>query len=73
MLADAKKYRIYRYVGDISINGKEFICGDDGEVKLFDNENNAKEFIKEIDPSIDVEAEDMLHKYGLDIEENGNE
>ena len=28
------KFRIYRHPEGISLNGKEFICGDDGEVKL---------------------------------------
>ncbi len=68
-----KKYRIYRYINDISINGKEFICEDDGAIKLFDSEDNAKAFIKEGDPSIDVEADDLLHEYGLDIEENDDD
>jgi hypothetical protein len=61
----ATKYRIYRYINDISINGKEFICEDDGSIKLFDSEDHAKAFIKEGDPSIDVEADDLLHEYGL--------
>ena len=69
----AKKYRIYRYMNDISINGKEFICEDDGSIKLFDSEDHAKAFIKENDPSIDVEADDLLHEYGLDIEEDDDE
>ena len=30
------KYRIFRYPNGISLNGKEFICKEDQEVKLFD-------------------------------------
>ena len=69
----ATKYRIYRFINDISINGKEFICEDDGAIKLFDSEDHAKAFLKEGDPSIDVEADDLLHEYGLDIEEDDDE
>ena len=68
-----KKYRIYRFINDISINGKEFICEDDGSIKLFDSEDHAKAFLKEGVPTIDVEADDLLHEYGLDIEENDND
>ena len=28
-----KKYRIYRFINDISINGKEIICEDDRSIK----------------------------------------
>jgi hypothetical protein len=62
-------YRIYRPIEGISINGKEFICGDDGEVKLFDSIDLAKAWLKEQDPTIDVDAEDLMDANGLDIEE----
>ena len=52
------------------INGKEFICEDDGEVKLFDSIDSAKAWLKEQDPTIDVDAEDLMDANGLDIEED---
>ena len=66
-------YRIYRPIEGITINGKEFICEDDGEVKLFDSIDLAKAWLKEQDPTIDVDAEDLMDANGLDIEEMTNE
>ena len=67
------KYRIYRFINNISLNGKEFVCEDSGKVKYFESRDTAKSWIKKQDPSIDVEAEDLLHEYGLDIEEDDDE
>jgi len=67
------KYRIYRFINGISLNGKEFVCKDDGSIKLFESRDTAKSWIKEQDPSIDVEAEDLLHEHGIDIEEDDDE
>ena len=63
-----KKYRIYRFINDISINGKEFICEDDGSIKLFDSEDHAKAFLKE-NKQMAYDIEDKIRAAnGLDFE-----
>ena len=49
------KYRIYRHPEGISLNGKEFICDDKGEIRLFNTENLALVWLKK--ESKDIEAE----------------
>ena len=71
----SSKYRIYRYPANIPLNGKEFISEPDGKIQLFDSIPHAKMWIKRQDPNININIDDMMSEYGLDIElhcsENG--
>lgn len=77
------KYRIFRYPNGISLNGKEFICEEDQEVKLFDTVLDASKWltenIEEGKPSKNgiflLSEETLEEEYGIyieaDIPENG--
>ena len=67
------KYRIFRYPEGISLNGKEFICEQNGDYMLFNTMGMAKMWIKKQDPAINVDAEDLMSEYGLDIEQHSPE
>jgi len=64
------KYRIYRHPAGISLNGKEFICNDNGDYMLFNTIGMAKMWIKKQDSTINVDVDDLLSEYGLDIEQH---
>ena len=67
------KYRIYRNPEGISLNGKEFISKDNGDVMLFNTIGMAKMWIKKQDPTINLDAEDLMSEHGLDIEQHSPE
>ena len=66
------KYRIYRHPEGISLNGKEFICGDDGEVKLFNTMGVALLWLKkQSGHTLKVNnAEELWEEYGIGIEKD---
>tara|TARA_R110000824_G_scaffold147423_1_gene316878 strand:+ start:599 stop:841 length:243 start_codon:yes stop_codon:yes gene_type:complete len=67
------KYRIYRHPAGICLNGKEFISKDNGDIMLFNTIGMAKMWIKKQDPAINLNAEDLMSEYGLDIEQHSPE
>ena len=67
------KYRIYRFPAGICLNGKEFICKENGDYMLFNTIGMAKMWIKKQDPTINLNAEDLMSEHGLDIEQHSPE
>jgi len=67
------KYRIYRNQEGISLNGKEFICEDNGDIMFFDTIGMAQMWVKKQDSTINIDVNDMMSEYGLDIEEHSPE
>ena len=67
------KYRIYRNPEGISLNGKEFICEDNGDIMFFDTIGMAQMWVKKQDSTINIDVNDMMSEYGLDIEEHSPE
>jgi len=70
-----QKYRIYRHPENISLNGKEFICDDDGDVMLFTSAGLAMVWLQKQDPTLKTRIENLFDNYGIGIEldcpENG--
>ena len=66
------KYRIYRYPEGISLNGKEFICDDKGDVKLFESIGLAMFWLKkQSDHTLTAKSPDELFdNYGIGIEKD---
>jgi|TARA_R100001463_G_scaffold509_1_gene2292 hypothetical protein len=67
------KYRIYRHLEGIGLNGKEFVLDDEGEVMLFATVDNAVELVANdiLDHFGDeVSREELEDDYGIHIEEN---
>lgn len=64
------KYRIYRHPQGISLNGKEFICDDKGNVRLFPTEGLALVWLKKQSPnSLKADtSEELFNNYGIGIE-----
>jgi len=64
------RYRIYRHPQGISLNGKEFICDDKGDVRLFATEGLALVWLKKQSPnSLKADtSEELFNNYGLGIE-----
>jgi len=52
-----QKYRIYRHPENISLNGKEFICDDDGDVMLFTSAGLAMVWLQKQDPTLKSRVE----------------
>ena len=68
------KYRIYRNPEGISLNGKEFICEDNGDIMFFDTIGMAKMWIKKQDHTFQIsDNENLMDKYGINIEEHSPE
>ena len=66
------KYRIYRHPEGISLNGKEFICDDNGEVRLFNSERLALFWLqKESGHTIEAKhPEELWDNYAIGIEKD---
>ena len=65
------KYRIYRHPEGISLNGKEFICDDKGEVRLFNTAKKALVWLKKESKDIEAEHPDELwDNYAIGIEKD---
>ena len=65
------KYRIYRYPNGISLNGKEFICDENDDIKLFKSEKAAlKHFYNNFEVETKVNAEELFDTYGVGIEQD---
>jgi len=64
------KYRIYRHPQGISLNDKEFICDDDGHIRLFESWGLAMFWIqKQSAHSLKANTpEELFNNYGLGIE-----
>ena len=60
---------IYKYINDISINGKEYLLDADGEILLFSSEDKAFKFLTE--SGIEVKNEEDLEDYGFYFETEG--
>ena len=69
------KYRIYRNPEGISLNGKEFICDDDGHVRLFESEGLAMFWIqKQTAHNIKAKTnQELINNYGIGIELHNTE
>ena len=60
---------IYKYINDISLNGKEYLLDSDGEILLFSSEDKAFKFLTE--SGIEVKNEEDLEDYGIYFETEG--
>ena len=54
---------IYRYINDISLNGREYLLDEDNETLLFSSEDKAFEFLTK--NGIEVNNEEDLEDYGI--------
>tara|TARA_R100000458_G_scaffold50013_1_gene49953 strand:+ start:1448 stop:1681 length:234 start_codon:yes stop_codon:yes gene_type:complete len=54
---------IYRYINDISLNGREYLLDEDDETLLFSSKDKAFEFLTE--NGIEVNNEEDLEDYGI--------
>ena len=69
-------YIVYRHPNGISLNGKEFVLDDEGEVMLFATVDNAVELVANdiLDHFGDeVSREELEDDYGIHIEEKEDE
>jgi len=69
-------YVVYRHPNGISLNGKEFVLNDEGEVMLFATVDNAVELVANdiLDHFGDeVSREELEDDYGIHIEEKEDE
>ena len=69
-------YIVYRHPNGISLNGKEFVLNDEGEVMLFATVDNAVELVANdiLDHFGDeVSREELEDDYGIHIEEKEDE
>ena len=65
------KYRIYRYIENISLNGKEFICNENDEVKLFKSKRAALDFLNKNNEGENInDANEYFETFGIGIEQN---
>ena len=65
------KYRIYRYPHGISLNGKEFICNENDEVKLFKSEKAALAFLNKNNEGKNINnADEYFETFGIGIEQD---
>ena len=65
------KYRIYRYIENISLNGKEFICNENDEVKLFKSEKAALNYLNKNNEGENInDANEYFETFGIGIEQD---
>ena len=64
---------IYRYINDISLNGKEYLLDEENKELKFDNKEQAFNFLS--DGGIEAKNEEELEEYGIyfEIKENDDE
>jgi len=57
---------IYRYINDISLNGREYLLDEEGKELKFDNEEQAFNFLS--NGGIEAKNEEELEDYGIYFE-----
>ena len=64
---------IYRYINDISLNGKEYLLDEENKELKFSNKEQAFNFLS--DGGIKAKNEEELEEYGIyfEIKENDDE
>jgi len=64
---------IYRYINNISLNGKEYLLDEENKELKFDNKEQAFNFLS--DGGIKAKNEEELEEYGIyfEIKENDDE
>jgi len=64
---------IYRYINDISLNGKEYLLDEENKELKFSNKKQALNFLS--DGGVEAKNEEELEEYGIYFEtkENDNE
>ena len=57
---------IYRYINDISLNGREYLLDEENQILKFTNEKQAFNFLS--DGGIEAKDEEELEDYGIYLE-----
>jgi hypothetical protein len=57
---------IYRYINNISLNGKEYLLDEENQVLKFTNEKQAFNFLS--DGGVEAKDEEELEEYGIYFE-----
>ena len=57
---------IYRYINDISLNGKEYLLDEEGKELKFNNKEQAFNFLS--NGGIEAKNEEELEEYGIYFE-----
>jgi hypothetical protein len=57
---------IYRYINDISLNGKEYLLDEENQVLKFTNEKQALNFLS--DGGVEAKDDEELEDYGIYLE-----
>jgi hypothetical protein len=57
---------IYRYINDISLNGREYLLDEENQILKFNNEKQAFNFLS--DGGIEAKDEEELEDYGIYLE-----
>lgn len=57
---------IYRYINDISLNGREYVIDEEDQILKFTNEKQALNFLS--DSGVEAKDEEELEEYGIYFE-----
>ena len=57
---------IYRYINDISLNGREYLLDKENQILKFNNEKQAFNFLS--DGGVEAKDEEELEVYGIYLE-----
>jgi hypothetical protein len=57
---------IYRYINDISLNGREYLLDKENQILKFNNEKQAFNFLS--DGGVEAKDEEELEDYGIYLE-----
>lgn len=69
-----EKHIIYRYINNISLNGKEYVLNDDNDLMKFSSPDDAIKFLHNNGIAEDVNDENDLfdnYGFGIELEEKG--
>ena len=57
---------IYRYINDISLNGREYLLDEENQILKFNNEKQALNFLS--NGGVEAKDEEELEDYGIYLE-----
>ena len=57
---------IYRYINDISLNGREYLLDEENQILKFNNEKQAFNFLS--NGGVEAKDEEELEDYGIYLE-----
>ena len=67
------KYIVYRHINGVSINGREYLLDDDGNIKEFESERKAKIFLRCFIPKKKIESICIELENDNNIQETDND